>query len=168
MQTVSVPQYNKAVQQLRALNAQVTKNNQILAQEARTIRELEAQTAAKPTGTPAPTATKPTATLTPTTTQSGAHVVSTHLEYARNCYSCLYLYERVDTYSNGTTTRTPVIKQLNACAGLPVVYVGLVYLSNKNSTYYKYAVYAYLSNGTRKQIATYVHQGPVTKFVCKV
>lgn len=105
---------------------------------------------------------------TMTTSTPGVHVVTTELKYQRNCYSCLYFYDVVEHLSNGTTRNAGVTVQAkDRCAGLKnVKYVGLKYLTNHNSTYYKYAVYAYFTNGTRKQVDTIWHKGKITQFVC--
>lgn len=111
----------------------------------------------------------PTSTATSgSTTATGSQVVKTDLVYQRNCYSCLYFYRIVNHLSDGTTHDGGIaVRTKNKCAGLKhVKYVGLKYLTNHHSTYYKYAVYVYFTNGTRKQVDTIWHKGPITNFVC--
>lgn len=149
-QYVSKTTYNKAVNQLNSLNTEISSAQSTLSQQNSQIQSLQNQIASLK--------------------QQEPHIVSYQNQYVKNCYSCLYLYNRYAVYSNGTKKQvSTVVKRLNACAGLPVTYVGLKYLFNSDGgKYYHYAVYAYMSNGSKKQIGTHVNDGPVQRFVCTV
>lgn len=149
-QYVSSSTYNQAVAQLKQLNSQVSTDQATLKQQQQQITALHQQIAAVRGQSP------------------GSTVVQSKIVYVKNCYSCLYLYNRIDTYADGTQKTTPVIRQLNKCAGLPVTYVGLVYKSNINGRTYIYDLYAKNNQGLNHFIGTYEHPGPVSSFVCTV
>lgn len=148
-QYVSATTYNAALTQLNTLTSEITADQTTISQQAAQISTLQSQISALQSQTPT--------------------VVSSQLVYVKNCFSCLYLYNQVDTYSDGTHKTTPVVKRRGACAGLPVTYVGLVYKANTNGGQtYVYNLYAKNAQGLNKFIGTYEHAGPVSSFTCTV
>lgn len=107
------------------------------------------------------TATTVPVTGHPTTTAAATQgLVKTTYTYRFNHFSCLYFYEKVGHYADGSTKNLGlVVRQDKACQGLPPVqYVYLTYLSHRGDTY-RYAVMAVFQNGTQKQVGVYAHAG---------
>lgn len=94
----------------------------------------------------------------PSGASSGPTLVSKSEVYLSNVNSCLYNYQVIGHYSNGTTKVLGTItRQEGDCANQPTVkYTFRRYASNVDSTYYTYDVIAVYTNGTEKQIGTVV------------
>lgn len=120
---------------------------------------LGTNVAATTTGTSgSATSTSKTATSSPG--PSTPKLVSTSLKYLYNENSCLFTYEKIGHYSDGSTRNLgKVTQQQGNCASKPTVkYTYRHYLYNANG-YYHYAIMAVYTNGKTEQIGTVTTKG---------
>jgi hypothetical protein len=132
---VSQATYQAAQAQLSQLQTQIQAARQILDQDQQAIASLKNQIAQL---------------------QAKPHIVSYRYQYLSNTNSCLYHYEKIAVYSDGTEKDVgTVTRQEGICTSAPTVkYTYREYLSNTNSCYYHYAVIAVYTNGQKQQIGT--------------
>jgi hypothetical protein len=134
-QYVSRAAYQAAQQTLAGLQSQIQSARTQLAQDQGEIASLQQQIAQL---------------------QAKPHIVGYRYQYLSNTNSCLYHYEKIAIYSNGTEQDVgTVTRQQGICTNTPTVqYTYRKYLSNTNSCYYHYAVIAVYTNGQQQQIGT--------------